>query len=216
LHTSILSKVFPSSTIIVDNSSWQDDDSERITLDLSTSLNLTSLNVGGDDGSSVDLYQLASLLRAAGLFIRWNAQVLQRVVQQSDDNIMKRLKCNGMLLLYAKLLDVDTPTSLPPSCDVPRFASICLFRATYGNDTLSTTSRMQFVNELDGCAYLMKALLKGNQPVPRLFSIVRNVHHLIAACPESISKMQKEMVRYGKFHRRINKYLSSLTLWHLN
>jgi len=168
---------------------------DRITLDLSTSLNPTSVSIGDGDGSSADLYQLASLLRAAGLFMRWNAQVLQRVLQQqSDDNIMKRLKRKGMLLLYAKLLDVDISSSLPPSCDVPRFASICLFRATYGNDTLSTTSRMQFVNELDGCAYLMKALLKGNQPVPRLFSIVRNVHHLIAACPESISKMQKALL----------------------
>ena len=194
LHTSILSKVFPSSTIIVDSSSWQDDDSEaeRITLDLTNSLNPTSLSVG-DVGSSVDLYQLASLLRATGLFLRWNAQVLQRVLQQSDD-IMKRLKRKGMLLLYAKLLDIDIPTSLPPSCDVPRFASICLFRATYGNDTLSTTSQKQFVNELGGCTYLMKALLKGNQPVPRLFSIVRNAHHLMAAYPESISKMQKALL----------------------
>ena len=196
LHISILSKVFPSSTIIVDSSSWKNDDSEatEVTLGLSNSLNPTSLSTSNDDGSSVDVYQLASLLRAAGLFMRWNAQVLQRAIQQqSDDNIMKRLKCNSMLLFYAKLLDVDIPLS-SPSCDVPRFASICLFRATYGNDTLSSTSRQQFVNELDGCAYLIKALLKGNQPVPRLFSIVRNVHHLIAAYPESISKMQKALL----------------------
>ena len=195
LHTSILSKVFPSSTIIVDSSCKDDDSGADKILDLSNSLNPTSLSVGGDDdGSSVDIYQLATLLRATGLFMRWNAQILQRVLQQSNDNIMKRLKCNGMVLLYAKLLDVDISSSLPPSCDVPRFASICLFRATYGNNTLSTTSRMQFVNELEGCVYLMKALLKGNQPVPRLFSIIRNVHHLIAACPESISKMQKALL----------------------
>ena len=188
LHTSILSKVFPSTIIVDSTSSWQDDDS-KIILDLSISLNPTSLSVGDDDGSSVNLYQLASLLRAAGLFMRWNAQVLQQVLQ-SDDNIMKRLRCNGMLLLYAKLLDINIPTSLPPSCDVPRFASICLFRATYGNDKLS----QQFVMELDGCTFLMKELLKGNQPVPRLFSIVRNLHHLIAAYPESISKMQKALL----------------------
>jgi hypothetical protein len=44
---------------------------------------------------------------------------------------------------------------------------------------------------MDGCIYLMRMLLRGDQPVPTLFSIVRNVHHLISSTPDSIAKMEK-------------------------
>jgi hypothetical protein len=37
----------------------------------------------------------------------------------------------------------------------------------------------------------MKALLKGDQPLSRIFSLIRNVHHLVSAHPSSIAKMDK-------------------------
>ena len=189
LHASILGVVV---------SSWNDDDEEanNATLEAVNSFNASAIEQHDD----MNLHHLASLLRAAGLYMRWNAQ--QVALQSSsssetNDNIMTRLKCKGMILLYAKLLDmdliIDTEEGSPSYPDVPRYASICLFRATYGNDTLTTTARTQFVTELDGCSYLMKALIKGNQPVSRLFSVVRNVHHLISAYPQSISKMERAL-----------------------
>ncbi|KAL3815466.1 hypothetical protein ACHAXA_008516 [Cyclostephanos tholiformis] len=37
-------------------------------------------------------------------------------------------------------------------------------------------------------------MTRGNQPVPRLLSIVRNVHHLIASCPvESTTRMERSL-----------------------
>lgn len=159
------------------------------------------------DGTNneMDLGLLASLLRAIGLFLRWNSQVA--LIQSSDDvskSCVSRLKFKSMVLLYAKCMDTEIPstqtsptttnaatTPATDACpDVPRFAAICLFRATYGDDPTTSTARKLFVHSLDGCSYLMRALLRGGQPVPRLFSVVRNVHHLIAACPKSIPKME--------------------------
>ena len=192
LHTSILSVVVPSTNSI--SSSWNDDDEEANNATLEA---VTSFNTAADDyHDDMNLHHLASLLRSTGLYMRWVASSSEN----NNNNIMTRLKCKGMLLLYAKLLDMDmivnteeesTPVTSYP--DVPRYASICLFRATYGNDILTTTARTQFVTELDGCSYLMKALIKGNQPVSRLFSVVRNVHHLISAYPQSISKMERAL-----------------------
>ena len=123
-----------------------------------------------------------------------------------------------MLSLYARLLDFDyadaddddddddapaaTTTTRP---DVPRYASVCLFRATYGSGGSAASARRTFVDSDDGCTHLAGALLRGmadhhrrhHRPmvvvVPRLFSIVRNVHHLIASCPESISRMERSI-----------------------
>jgi hypothetical protein len=133
--------------------------------------------------------QLAELLRAAGLFIRWY-QTLQSAMDSSSDNATARLKSEGMLLMCMKLLEINLPTA-SNSPDVPRFASIYLFRATYGNDEVTITARKTFVDSLDGCSCLMKALLKGDQPLSRIFSLIRNVHHLISAHPSSIAKMDK-------------------------
>jgi hypothetical protein len=66
-----------------------------------------------------------------------------------------------------------------------------LFRATYGNDDATIAARKIFVEKLDGCTCLMKALMKGDQPLSRIFSLVRNVHHLLSAHPSSIAKMDK-------------------------
>ena len=131
--------------------------------------------------------------------MRWYSQVLQSpgasIKSPSDrsENPMTRLKFKNMVLLYAKILDMEMPSPTAASPDVPRFVSICLFRATYGDDAMTTTARRLFVNEMDGCSYLMRALLKGGQPVPRLFSIIRNVHHLVSAYPESIPKMERAL-----------------------
>jgi hypothetical protein len=48
-----------------------------------------------------------------------------------------------------------------------------------------------FVDSLDGCNCLVKALIRGDQPLSRLFSVVQNVHHLISAHPASLAKMNK-------------------------
>lgn len=199
LHRSILAEVAPSFLV----GGWDDDAAaNKATLAAAASLS--------DDPSrmeSVDLWLLASLLRATGLFMRWNAQVLQSPFTSISSpleltkNQMSRLKFQSMILLYAKLLDSEI--ALPREPDVPRFASICLFRATYGDDVQTTTARRLFVNSLDGCVYLMKALLKGDQPVPRLFSVVRNVHHLISSCPtESIPKMEKALESIAIDHQK--------------
>mmetsp|Transcript_26089 Transcript_26089/g.62657 ORF Transcript_26089/g.62657 Transcript_26089/m.62657 type:complete len:556 (-) Transcript_26089:143-1810(-) len=184
LHVSILDEVAPS----IVGGCWEDDSEANIaTLAAAESIPVDDDYTAGI-AESVDLRSLASLLRATGLFMRWSAQLLQ-------PNFVSRLKSKSMILLYSKLLATEmkvSPTS-PAYPDVPRFASICLFRATYGDDAMTTTARRLFVNSLDGCSYLMKALLKGDQPVPRLFSVVRNVHHLIASTPESIPKMEKAL-----------------------
>ncbi|KAL7538396.1 hypothetical protein ACHAXR_011412 [Thalassiosira sp. AJA248-18] len=198
LHTLILTEVAPSFV-----TSWDNDDAAANQATWAAANSLSPV-------ASMDLWQLASLLRATGLFMRWNAQVLQspfasiRSPVELTGNQMTRLQFRSMLFLYAQLLDLEivpsptttttTSTALSSSYpDVPRFASICLFRATYGDDVMSTTARSLFVNSLDGCSYLMKALLKGDQPFPRLFSVVRNIHHLIASFPESIPKMEKAL-----------------------
>ena len=74
--------------------------------------------------------------------------------------------------------------------DVPRFASICLFPATYGGGAVAALARWAFVDS--ACAFLVRAMLRGmDRPeIPRLLLTVRNVHHLIASCPESIPRME--------------------------
>ena len=137
---------------------------------------------------------LSEILRAIGLFMRWYGQCLQSSFESgsaSSKNPTARLKSNEMLLLYCKLLDDATLQSSNECPDIPRFSSVCIFRATYGNDNVTASARKSFVHSIDGCTYLMRALLKGDQPVPRIFSVVRNVHHLISAAPESIPKMEK-------------------------
>lgn len=161
-----------------------------------------------DENNKVNLQLLAALLRATGLFLRWNAQVLQSANVQSSSNPIARFKCKGMLLLYCKLLEVQLPT--PTSPDVPRFASICLFRATYGNDSLTVKARTTLVESIDGCEYLMKALMKGDQPASRVFSIVRNVHHLIAAHPTSIGKMDGAVQKITADELPNNEYAQGL------
>jgi hypothetical protein len=147
------------------------------------------------DGNNQNLSSLSENLRAAGQFMRWYAQCLQSSLESgstsSTKNPTSRLKSKGMLLLYCKLLDDANLQSSHECPDIPRFASVCIFRATYGNDNVTASARKSFVHSIDGCTYLMRMLLKGDQPVPRLFSIVRNVHHLISAAPESIPKMEE-------------------------
>ncbi|KAL3801777.1 hypothetical protein HJC23_001173 [Cyclotella cryptica] len=137
---------------------------------------------------------LVELLRAAGLFMRWHGQVLQSPLLLSQPDLLNnptvRFKSDGMLLMCSKLIenDIFAGNNFP---DVPRFASIYLFRATYGNDSLTMTTRTLFVESMDGCSCLMKALLKGDQPLSRLFSVVRNIHHLVSSYPSSITKMDR-------------------------
>jgi len=56
---------------------------------------------------------------------------------------------------------------------------------------LSAKAREFFVDSVDGCYFLIKVLVKGEQPIPRFFSVVRNVHHLISSMPGSIPKMDQ-------------------------
>ncbi len=145
------------------------------------------------DTSNQNLSFLCEILRSTGLFMRWYGQCLQSSLESgstSSDNPTARLKSRGMLLLYCKLLDDTTLQSSDECPDIPRFASVCIFRATYGNDNVTASARNSFVHSIDGCTYLMKTLLKGDQPVSRVFSVVRNVHHLISAAPDSIPKME--------------------------
>jgi len=198
LHASILAQIDPSFSVDCDC----DDDAEA---DKATWAVVNSLSDGSRStyAESLDLRLLASVLRAAGLFLRWHAQIvlpsshsLASPMSGSSSQLSMvvspttRLKLNSMIMLYATLLDIELVATSP---DVPRFASICLFRATYGNDDVTTSARRQFVNSQHGLSYLMKALLRGGQPASRLFSILRNVHHLIASCPESIPKMEHEL-----------------------
>ena len=119
--------------------------------------------------------------------MRWY-QTLQSTLGSRTSNGTTRLKSEGMLLMCTKLIEFDLSADMP---DVPRFASVYLFRATYGNDSVTVTARKTFVEKLDGCTRLMEALLKGDQPLSRVFSLVRNVHHLISAHPSSVTKMDK-------------------------
>ncbi|KAL7426012.1 hypothetical protein ACHAXH_000200 [Discostella pseudostelligera] len=198
LHASILAQIDPSFSVDCDC----DDDAEA---DKATWAVVNSLSDGSRSAyaESLDLRLLANLLRAAGLFLRWHAQVVQpsshSLASPMGGNSsqlsmvvspMTRLKMGSMIMLYGSLLDMEIVATLP---DVPRFASICLFRATYGNDDVTTSARRQFANSQQGISYLMKALVTGEQPASRLFSIVRNIHHLIASCPESIPKMEHEL-----------------------
>ena len=150
--------------------------------------------------TSIYWKHLAILLRATGLFMRWITQTDSStssvMLPSSLMSSIGRLKSKGTLLLYSKLLEMDilTSSSMTNDMDIPRFASICLFRATYGNGELTVLARQNFVDSIDGCACLMRALSRGDQPVARLFSIVRNIHHLISACPESITKMERSLV----------------------
>ena len=189
LHASILAQMDPS----LANKYWDDDaEADTATWAVVNSLADDRMVTCAEAFLSLDTQMLASLLRAAGLFLRWHAQMLQSSPCTSSigSNDMIRLQLESTILVYASLVDMDILASSP---DVPRFASICLFRATYGNDETTTIARRQFVDSQNGISYLMKALLKGDQPVSRLFSIVRNVHHLIASCPESIPKMEHEL-----------------------
>ena len=227
LHQSILFEITPS---IMDVSAggiidWEDDDvaANDATLQAANTLSNDNHNDGEDGGRNqqLNVSNLASLLRATGLFMRWDAQVLQQQLASSSNDlkmknqmIMKQLKSKSMMLLYAKLLGmelqhsslstVDALSNHPAEeaissyPDVQRLASICIFRATYGEDIMTIKARRTFVNTLDGCVYLMKALLKGNQPVPRLFSVMRNVHHLIASFPESVLKMEEALVELNE------------------
>ena len=177
LHTSLLGIVYP-------NYSCSDIDNK----DIDETVKL--------DTSDQNLSFLSEILRATGLFLRWYSQCLQSSLE-SDSNVASKnptstLKSKGMLLLYCKLLDDENLQS--SKCpDIPRFASICIFRATYGNDAITSSARNSFIHSIDGCTYLMRMLLRGDQPIPRLFSVVRNVHHLISAVPESISKMESAL-----------------------
>ncbi|KAL3776608.1 hypothetical protein ACHAW5_007809 [Stephanodiscus triporus] len=144
---------------------------------------------GGGSPDEDPLRPLAASLRAAGLLMRWAAR-RNPPSSSSSSSCLGRLKSGGALSLYAGLLDMDVPNTRP---DVPRYASICLFRATYGDDRAAVAARRKFVDSVDGCACLTRALLRDDQPVPRLLSVARNVHHLIASCPETISRMERSI-----------------------
>ncbi|KAK1748307.1 synembryn [Skeletonema marinoi] len=181
LHTSLLAVVSPG---YVGNG----DDSNEVADEVANEIQI--------DVNNQNVSFLSEILRAAGLFMRWYGQCLQsslESVSNSAANPTARLKSKGMLLLYCKLLDDATLQSSNECPDIPRFASVCIFRATYGNDVVTASARKSFVHSIDGCTYLMRTLLKGDQPVPRIFSVVRNVHHLISAAPESIPKMEKTL-----------------------
>ena len=69
LHTSILSVVVPSTYIV--SSSWNEDDEEANNATLEA---VTSFNTAADDyHDDMNLHHLASLLRTAGLYMRWIA-----------------------------------------------------------------------------------------------------------------------------------------------
>ena len=150
--------------------------------------NAVSSSVDSNLGNDQYFEILAELLRAAGLLMRWHQTSQTNIVLSTMKNPMVRLKNEGMIRICMNLLDLDVP---PVSPDVPRFASIYLFRATYGDDALTVNTRKSFVDSSDGCTCLMKALLKGDQPISRIFSLVRNVHHLITVGSSSIDKMNQ-------------------------
>ncbi|KAL7439541.1 hypothetical protein ACHAXM_006758 [Skeletonema potamos] len=193
LHASLLTAVSPSyvcedglslSDALLKNSNEEADD---------TSAKVAKYYQLNDKNQNLSC--LSENLRAAGLFMRWYAQCLQSSLEcgsaSSTKNPTLRLKSKGMLLLYCKLLDDTNLQSCHDCPDIPRFASVCIFRATYGNDNVTSSARKSLIHSIDGCTFMMRMLLKGDQPVPRLFSIMRNVHHLISASPDSIPKMEK-------------------------
>lgn len=203
LHATLMMAVSPNSSCICDEGGSY---SEALVYS-NEEANETSTKIANEfqlvDNGNQNLSFLSEILRAVGLYMRWYGQVLQSsfpLVENGSTTIISpnpisRLKSKGMLLLYCKLLD-DTNLQQKSSSnkkypDIPRVASVCIFRATYGTDDVTVSARKSFVHSIDGCIYLMKVLLKGDQSVPRVFSIVRNVHHLISAAPESISMMDK-------------------------
>jgi hypothetical protein len=203
LHATLMMAVSPNDSYICDEGGscssealvgYSNEEANEISTKIADEIQLV-------DNSNQNLSFLYEILRAVGLHMRWYGQVLQSSFQLVENgsttiispNPISRLKSKGMLLLYCKLLD---DTNLQQSSnkkypDIPRVASVCIFRATYGADDVTVSARKSFVHSIDGCMYLMKVLLKGDQPVPRVFSIVRNIHHLISAAPESIPIMHK-------------------------
>jgi hypothetical protein len=180
LHSSLLAAVDSS---LSRDDQWSDEDASDASR---KAVNAVSEAVASNRESDFSI--LADLLRAAGLFMRWHQTLQSTTLLDPSNNPTARLKSEGMLLLCSKLLEIDLPKKFP---DVPRFASIYIFRATYGNDEVTTAARKTFVDSLDGCICLVKALIRGDQPLSRIFSVVRNVHHLISAHPASIAKMNK-------------------------
>jgi hypothetical protein len=180
LHSSLLAAVDSS---LSRDDQWSDEDASDASR---KAVNAVSEAVASNRESDFSI--LADLLRAAGLFMRWHQTLQSTTLLDPSNNPTARLKSEGMLLLCSKLLEIDLPKKFP---DVPRFASIYIFRATYGNDEVTAAARKTFVDSLDGCICLVKALIRGDQPLSRIFSVVRNVHHLISAHPASIAKMNK-------------------------
>lgn len=209
LHLSLLKTVYnaihdcytsSSPSLFIIEPIYNDDDVEadKLTCEIvdyiQFSNNITNSTTTTTMITSIYWKHLAKLLRATGLFMRWITQAASTSsVLSFITTSIGRLKSRGMISMYSKLLDMDILTSSSTETDemdVSRYASICLFRATYGNDTSTVVARQTFVNSLDGCACLMRALVRGDQSVSRLFSVVRNIHHLISTCPESITKME--------------------------
>ncbi|KAL7525084.1 hypothetical protein ACHAWF_001205 [Thalassiosira exigua] len=188
LHRAIVAEVDP-----VRRQCREDDDDDEAS---EAALEIAR-EIGPEGPGGVDPARLAALLRAAGILMRWRGQTSRRSRPPPSDGTtspLARLRSEGALLLYSKLLDSNVSPAdegADGRPDVPRFASICIFRATFGDDPSSSAARKAFVAELDGCSYLSRALLRGDQPTSRLFSVVRNVHHLISACPaEAIPRLE--------------------------
>jgi hypothetical protein len=204
LHSSILTAlvfaVDPSPSPVLRGSAYDDDEeAEGATLAIVAGfLADGDRSVAAAGSLGPDRWRpLAALLRATGLFMRWAAgpppPPSSSSLSSSTPSLIGRLRSRGMLSLYAGLLDADVPDAGP---DVPRFASACIFRATYGDDAGTASARGAFVDSADGCARLARALLRrggDHQPVSRLFSVVRNVHHLMASCPASIPRMERSI-----------------------
>ncbi|KAL7537038.1 hypothetical protein ACHAWF_005641, partial [Thalassiosira exigua] len=192
LHRAIVAEVNP-----VWRQRWEDeDDMSEATLEIAR-----EISPEGPGGTNPAC--LAALLRAAGILMQWRGQT-SRLSRPPPSNgttsPLARLQSEGALLLYSKLLDSDPPSASEsateeaddrpderPSCvDVPRFASICIFRATFGDDLASSEARRTLLSVWKGAP-----LLQRDQPTLRLFSVVRNVRHLISACPaEAIPRLE--------------------------
>lgn len=221
------------SLLIIESIYNYDVDADKVTCEIVDNIQLCLININSATTTMItSIYwkHLAILLRATGLFMRWITQNASTSSVLSFMTSIGRLKSKGMLSMYSKLLDLDILTSSSTETDsklldldiltlsstetdemdVPRLASICLFRATYGNDTLTVVARQTFVDSLDGCACLMRALLRGDQPVSRLFSVVRNIHHLISTCPESITKMEHSLMTWMESAEGSKCYLTEL------
>ena len=190
LHASLLAAACPSLSSQCDESAVGNLEEDcAAACELSERIAGELFDDGGAAAEGVDRTMLAALLRTAGLFLRWTA--LSEDGCSSSAASVGRLCCRGMLRLYAGLLRESPPASEGPE-DVGRFASICIFRSTYGDAPRNATARIVFVEELDGCRHLVRALARGGQPAARLFSVARNVHHLVAACPrEAVPRMEE-------------------------